>query len=259
MKLREIKEVGFYHKVNDLERKVIYEIMENADEDWLKEDPEATLLIDTWHYEYKDENDRDRYSVDGNLLTLYLNESDIEVVKIEDTKYKVFGKMGQFLIEDKPTYKELFKHKEKECEELKKEQLEIKKYLGISHKSILERLEELQERREELSEKNIFYEQALDEIKYQTTELYIGVENKDRPYCEKILNIINKAKGCNNAESLNEKLDIKNSHYRKALKYIKEIVKINCEEICGRKFEDCNDFLCPSKNIIDIINKAKGE
>lgn len=36
--------------------------------------------------------------------------------------------------------------------------------------------------------------QALDEIAYQVTELFLGVENKDRAYCEKILNIINKAK-----------------------------------------------------------------
>lgn len=62
-----------------------------------------------------------------------------------------------------------------------------------------------------------------------------------------------------NAESLNEKLDIKNIRYREALEEIEKATKINCEEICGRKFEDCNDFLCPSKNIIDIINKAKGE
>lgn len=47
------------------------------------------------------------------------------------------------------------------------------------------------------------------------------------------------------------------NRYRKALEEIEEIVKINCEEICGRKLEDCNDFLCTSKNIIDIINKAK--
>lgn len=53
--------------------------------------------------------------------------------------------------------------------------------------------------------------------------------------------------------------DAEKDRYRKALEEIGEIVKINCEEICGRKFEDCNDFLCPSKNIIDIINKAKGE
>ena len=47
--------------------------------------------------------------------------------------------------------------------------------------------------------------------------------------------------------------------YRKALEEIEKATKINCEEICGRKFEDCNDFLCSSKNILDIINKAKGE
>ena len=45
----------------------------------------------------------------------------------------------------------------------------------------------------------------------------------------------------------------------KALEEIRTVVKINCQEICGRKFEDCNDFLCTSKNILDIINKAKGE
>lgn len=119
MKLREIKEVGFYREVNDIDRKTIYEVIENTDEDWLKEDPEATLLIDTWLYDYKDENDRDRYSVDGNLFTAYLDESDIDVVKIEDTKYKVFGEMGQFLIEDKPTYKEQLQRKTAECEELR--------------------------------------------------------------------------------------------------------------------------------------------
>lgn len=47
------------------------------------------------------------------------------------------------------------------------------------------------------------------------------------------------------------------NRYLKALEEIGKIVKINCEEICGRKFEDCNDFLCSSKNILDIINKAK--
>lgn len=35
---------------------------------------------------------------------------------------------------------------------------------------------------------------ALVEIEYVTKELFLGVENKDRPYCEKILNIIKKAK-----------------------------------------------------------------
>lgn len=31
------------------------------------------------------------------------------------------------------------------------------------------------------------YKQALEQIKYITTELYLGVKDSDRPYCEKIL------------------------------------------------------------------------
>lgn len=38
------------------------------------------------------------------------------------------------------------------------------------------------------------FKQALDEIEYQITELFLGVEDKDRTYCEKILDIINKAR-----------------------------------------------------------------
>lgn len=45
----------------------------------------------------------------------------------------------------------------------------------------------------------------------------------------------------------------------RALEEIKTATKINCEEICGRKFEDCNDTSCFSVEILDIINKAKGE
>lgn len=119
MKLREIKEVGFYRKVNDIDRKTIYEVIENTDEDWLKEDPEATLLIDTWLYDYTDENDRAIYFTDGNLLSVYFDESNIDVVKIEDTKYKVFGKYGLLLIEDKPTYEKQLQRKTAECEELR--------------------------------------------------------------------------------------------------------------------------------------------
>ena len=43
----------------------------------------------------------------------------------------------------------------------------------------------------------------------------------------------------------------------KALKEIETATKINCEEICGRKFTDCKDTSCFSVNILDIINKAK--
>lgn len=54
--------------------------------------------------------------------------------------------------------------KEQECEELKKEQAEIKKYLGISSKTILERLEELQEFRDIDKEQLFNYKQALEKI-----------------------------------------------------------------------------------------------
>lgn len=90
-------------------------------------------------------------------------------------------------------YKQL-KRKEQECEELIKEKAEIKKYLGISDKTIIQRLEELQEFKDKLKISEYNYKQALDEIAYQVTELFLGVENKDRAYCEKILSIINKAK-----------------------------------------------------------------
>ena len=47
-------------------------------------------------------------------------------------------------------------------------------------------------------------------------------------------------------------------HYRKALEEIETTVKTECEETCGSKLEDCTNFFCSSKHIIDVINKAKG-
>ena len=41
------------------------------------------------------------------------------------------------------------------------------------------------------------YKHALEEIEHQVTELFLGVENKDRTYCEKILDIINSVKDKN--------------------------------------------------------------
>lgn len=211
MKINEIKEVGFYREVNDIDRKIIYEVIENTDEDWLKEDPEATLLIDTWLYDYKDENDRVRYSVDSNLFSVYLDESDIDVVKIEDTKYKVFGVIGQFLIEDKPTYKEQLQRKEQECEELK-EQLQTNQPTGICETCMANAI--LQ---------NDKYRKALEEI-----------ENFTKKHCDywcehhKILDIINEAKGA--IMSITEITDIKKlqSRLKSALDELKYIKKC-CE------------------------------
>lgn len=93
--------------------------------------------------------------------------------------------------------KDQLQAKEQECEELKKEKAEIKKYLGISSKTIMQRLEELQEFKDELSISEYNYKQALDEI-----ENYVR-DNSDFDKSDKltsntgaydILEIINKAK-----------------------------------------------------------------
>lgn len=60
-------------------------------------------------------------------------------------------------------YKQL-KRKEQECDELKQEKAEIQKYLGISHKTILERLEELTNFRDSDREK-------LDKLEEENKEL----------------------------------------------------------------------------------------
>lgn len=116
--IKEITECGFYCSKDDTERLYIYEVIKNTDEEWLKENPEATLLIDEWLYDYTDYDDRKVYGTSGNLIDV-CDASTCEVYKIEDTKYKIYGNCGQFLIEDKPTYKEQLKRKEQECEELK--------------------------------------------------------------------------------------------------------------------------------------------
>ena len=64
------------------------------------------------------------------------------------------------------------------------------------------------------------------------------------------------------AESLNEKLELRNTCYRKALEEIEGLVKNFCKdcddyEDCNWEKEGCYYSLIP--NLKDIINKAKGE
>ncbi len=117
--LKELTETGFYCAINDNERYHIFEVLNNTDEEYLKETPEQTLLIDEWIYDYTDYDDRKVYGTSGNLVATCNDISTCEVYKIEDTKYKIFGNVGQFLIEDKPTYKEQLSRKTQECEEYK--------------------------------------------------------------------------------------------------------------------------------------------
>lgn len=105
MKLNEITEIGFYCSPYDDKRNYIYEVINNTDEEWLKDAPDQKLLIDEWIFDYIDNDDRYHYGTAGNLISV-LNADDIEVVKITDKKYKIEGGCGEYLIEDKLSYKE---------------------------------------------------------------------------------------------------------------------------------------------------------
>ena len=56
--IKEITECGFYCSKIDVEHLYIYEVIKNKDEEWLKENPEATLLINEWIYDHTDSDDR---------------------------------------------------------------------------------------------------------------------------------------------------------------------------------------------------------
>ena len=114
--LKDINETGFYCAVDDTEHLYIYEVINNVSEEWIKKDPKAKLLIDRWIYDYTDYDDRKVYGTSGNLEPTYCNICTDKVYKIEDTKFKIFGNCGQFLLEDKPTYKEQLVRKTAECE-----------------------------------------------------------------------------------------------------------------------------------------------
>lgn len=114
--LKDINETGFYCAVDDTERLYIYEVINNVSQEWIKKDPKAKLLIDQWIYDYTDYDDRKVYGTSGNLEATYCNICTNKVYKIEDTKFKIFGNCGQFLMEDKPTYKEQLSRKTAECE-----------------------------------------------------------------------------------------------------------------------------------------------
>ena len=101
-------------------------------------------------------------------------------------------------------YKKL-KRKEQECKELKEEQAEIKKYLGISHKTILERLEELTEFRDRDGEEIFQLKEQLDQLKAENKEL-----KQYKTLYEKTRNLWNKAR-MNNYELLDEIKDLKDS------------------------------------------------
>lgn len=131
MKLGEITEVGFYKEVDGED---IWECFENTDrdEEWRKDFP---LLLDSWLYQYTDEDDRRVYECDGLLYKIGYDYPDLEVEKITDIEYEVTGSMGTTLIEKKPTYKERYLELKKWQEANKYKALlkEIVKYCNSVH------------------------------------------------------------------------------------------------------------------------------
>ena len=103
----------------------------------------------------------------------------IDGIDISGCEFYWRKKLTCYCQENKDCLYKKYKHKEQECEELtsQKDKFEF-------GNNILEH------------ERNK-YKQALDEIEHQVTELFLGVENKDRTYCKKILDIINSVKDKN--------------------------------------------------------------
>lgn len=158
-------------------------------------------------------------------------------------------------------YMQRCKRLEQECEELKEEQNEIKKFLGISHKPIMQRLEELHERSDKYKDRILELEQECEELKkdlqdyeswfdeYKILFTYDGrtpVTNDELYTC---------------LEELVKKGNDETNRYRKALEEIERELKedIYCEsQECGcDDYEEC--LRCTKNIILDIINNAKGE
>ena len=99
MKVKDITETGF-HTISEYvgtENEQIFEVIKNTDEEWVKEDPDAKLLVDTWYFDYKD-GETKIFQADGILQVLYLDLSNIDVEKT-NRRFEVFGNMGAFLKE----------------------------------------------------------------------------------------------------------------------------------------------------------------
>lgn len=147
-------------------------------------------------------NELRKYIIDiWELLDINSNQSVLGANCVEF--YAVLSSVARDRIKE---YKEQLKRKEQECKEinLTNERLIAKKYsLNEEILRLKEQLNDIQDNcpyfadcsyRQCDKDRIYRYKQALDEIEYQTKELFLGVENRDRLYCEKILGIIQEAR-----------------------------------------------------------------
>ena len=290
--LKDINETGFYCAVDDTERLYLYEVINNTNKEWLKKDSQAKLLIDEWIYDYTDYDDRKVYFTSGNLEATYNNTSTGKVYKIEDTKFKIYGNYGQFLVEDKLTYKEQLARKTQECEKLEDFRTLTRGVFTFGDSDVDD-----ENFIKYLQEYSRSYEEAIDGY-YRLTDItgidytvHGGADIEEiikrvdilKQECEELkekyeaLKLENQegyelvAELKQECEELKEKYDeIKEDRYnlnmemytldryRKALEEIEEYIKKyecdNCEDFAF----GCGDCGTP-RDILDIISRAKGE
>ena len=103
MKLKDIKEIGFYQEIDS---KNIWEAFENTDSDdyWRNGEP---ILLYWWKYDGVDLDDRKCYKKDGLIYHIGSDYPEKEVEKLSE-RYIRFGQYEEKLIEDKPTYRERY-------------------------------------------------------------------------------------------------------------------------------------------------------
>ena len=146
-----------------------------------------------------------------------------------------------------------------ELEKLKQEKTEIKKYLGISDKSIMQRLEELQEFKDELKISEDRYKQECEELKKQLDK-YLNQEEEEI----RQLNNDNKLDDILSAiEKANDKME-KESNYKQALDKIENYANNTCatnQRTCNFYYSCSDCGRLSEKELIDkiqdVINKAK--
>ena len=145
--------------------------------------------------------------------------------------------------------KEQLSQKTQECEKYKKRAVyfkDVNKQLGYKYLTIKQECEELKERAS-IAEDNFACE-VQARLYHQNEWLKFSKE------CEELKKQLKTSEKWRiNAESLNEKLDIKNTRYRKAFEEIEEIVS---KDYYGDTWADISIKL---DNIRNIINQAKGE
>lgn len=92
MKICDAKRVGFYISRNG----TIYEVLKNTNKRWLKEEPEAKLILDIWVYK-STENGKKIYKTFDKCYH-YLSEFGDYVTKCKQSYHLI--KNGDYMQED---------------------------------------------------------------------------------------------------------------------------------------------------------------